>query len=118
MDIKVMDKSTISFLILYMMLTFLCLLSFSSWLDTSFDGRSHHRKVNQVLGNLLYLHYPGIVMKGAGHSEPATTWRDYAHAPDARYGNAQGVVRNAFWVSSYMFITCVTSCNTFPCLIL
>jgi hypothetical protein len=51
-------------------------------------------------------------MKGAGRSEPATTWRDYARAPDARYGDAQGVMRNTFWVSSYVFITSVTSCNT------
>jgi hypothetical protein len=51
-------------------------------------------------------------MKGAGRSEPVTTWRDYARAPDARYGNAQGVMRNTFWVSSYVFITSVTSCNT------
>jgi hypothetical protein len=63
-----------------MMLTFLYLLSFSSWLNTNFDGRGHHRQVNQVLGNLLRLHYPGIVMKGAGHSEPVTTWCDYARA--------------------------------------
>jgi hypothetical protein len=62
-----------SFFILYMMLIFLCLLSFSSWLGTSFDGRGHHRQVNQVLGNLLHLHYPRIVMKGAGHSEPMIT---------------------------------------------
>jgi hypothetical protein len=61
-----------SFFILYMMLTFLYLLSFSSWLDTSFDGRGHHRQVNQVLGNLLHLQYPGLVMKGAGCSEPTT----------------------------------------------
>jgi hypothetical protein len=105
------------------MLTFLCLLSFSSWLDTSFDGRGHHRLVNKILGNLLHLHYPGLVMKGVGRSEPTTTWRDYTrapdarygnaqHAPDARYGNAQGVVRNTLWVSSYMFITSVFSCNT------
>jgi hypothetical protein len=26
--------------------------------------------------------------------------------------NAQEVVRNAFWISSYMFLTSVTSCNT------
>jgi hypothetical protein len=32
-----------SFFILYMMLTFFCLLSFSSRLDTSFDGRGHHK---------------------------------------------------------------------------
>jgi hypothetical protein len=62
-----------SFFILCMMLTFLCLLSFSSWLDTSFDRRGHHRQVNQILGNLLRLHYPRIVMKGAGHSKPTTT---------------------------------------------
>jgi hypothetical protein len=70
-----------------MMLTFLCLLSFSSWLDTSFDETGYHRQVNQILGNLLHLHYPGLVMKG-GHSEPMTTRRDYACALDARYGNA------------------------------
>jgi hypothetical protein len=55
-----------------MILTFLCLLSFSFWLGTSFDGKGHQRQVNQILGNLLRLHYLGIVMKGAGHSEPAT----------------------------------------------
>jgi hypothetical protein len=53
-----------------MMLTFLFLLSFSFWLDTSFDGRGHHMQVNQILGNLLRLHYPGVVMRGAGHSGP------------------------------------------------
>jgi hypothetical protein len=35
---------------------FFCLLSFISWLDTSFDGRGHHRQVNAILGNLLLLH--------------------------------------------------------------
>jgi hypothetical protein len=105
------EEHLCSFFILYMMLTFLCLLPFSSWLDTSFDGRGHHRQVNQILGNLLRLHYPGLVTKG-GHSEPATTWRDYARAPNAIYGNAQGVVRHAFWVSSYMFINSFTFCNT------
>jgi hypothetical protein len=94
-----------------MMLTFLCLLSFSSWLDTSFDGRGHHKQVNVILDNLLRLHYLGLVMRSVGRTAPATTWRDYARAPDAKYGNAQGVVRNTFWVSSYMFITFVTSCN-------
>jgi hypothetical protein len=51
-------------------------------------------------------------VRGASHSGPTTGWRDYARAPDARYGNAQGAMRNAFWVSSYMFITYVASCNT------
>jgi hypothetical protein len=93
------------------MLTFLCLLSFSSWLDTSWDRRGHPRQVNQILGNLIHLHYPGLVTKG-GHSEPVTTWRDYARALDARHENAQGVVRHSFWVSSYMFINFCISCNT------
>jgi hypothetical protein len=91
---------------------FFCLLSFSSRLDTSFDGRGHHRLVNAILGNLLLLQYLGVVVRGAGCTAPVTSWRDYARAPDARYGNAQGAVRNTFWVSSYMFITSVTSCNT------
>jgi hypothetical protein len=94
-----------------MMLTFLCLLCFSSWLDTSWDERGHHRQVNQILGNLIHLHYSRLVTKG-GRSEPATTWRDYAHAPNARHGNAQGVVKHESWVSSYMLINFVISCNT------
>jgi hypothetical protein len=96
------------------MLTFLYLLSFSYWLDTSWDGRGHHRQVNQILGNLIRLNYPGLVTMG-GRGEPATTWHDYARAPNARHGNAQGVVRHAFWVSSYMFIIFVL---TIACLIL
>jgi hypothetical protein len=91
---------------------FFCLLSFISWLDTSFDERGHHRQVNAILGNLLQLHYPGVVVRGAGRTTPMTSWRDYACAPYARYGNAQGVVRNTFWVSSCMFITSSTSYNT------
>jgi hypothetical protein len=90
---------------------FFYLLSFSSWLDTCFDERGHKRQVNAVLGNLLRLHYLGLVMIGAGHSAPVTCWRDYARAPDTRYENAQEAVRNAFWVSLYIFITSVTSCN-------
>jgi hypothetical protein len=55
-----------------MMLTFFCLLSFSSRLDTIFDGRGHHRQVNPILGNLLRLHYPGVVVRGVGRSVPMT----------------------------------------------
>jgi hypothetical protein len=40
----------------------------------------------------------------AGRTTPATSWRDYARTPDARYVNTQRVMRNTFWVSSYMFI--------------
>jgi hypothetical protein len=94
-----------------MMLTFLYLLSFSSWLDASWDRRGHHKQINHILGNLIHLHYPVLVTKG-GCSEPTTTWRDYARAPDAIYENAQGVVRHTFWISSYMFINSVTSYNT------
>jgi hypothetical protein len=72
---------------------FFCLLSFSSWLDTSFDRRGHHMQVNVILGNLLWLHYPRIVVRGAGRTVPVTIWHDYARAPDARYGNAQGVMK-------------------------
>jgi hypothetical protein len=91
---------------------FFCLLSFRSWLDNNFDRRGHHRRVNAILGNLLQLHYPGVVVWGVGRTAPVTGWRDYAHAPDARYGNTQGAMRNAFCVNSYMFITSITSCNT------
>jgi hypothetical protein len=68
-------------------------------------------QVNQILDNLIHLHYPGLVTKG-GRTEPVTTWHDYARVQDARHGNAQGVVRHAFWVSSYMFINSIISCNT------
>jgi hypothetical protein len=51
---------------------FFCLLSFSSRLDTIFDGRGHHRQVNPILGNLLRLHYPGVVVRGVGRSVPMT----------------------------------------------
>jgi hypothetical protein len=38
-----------------------------------FDGRGHHRHVNAILGNLLHLHYPGVVVRGADRSGPATS---------------------------------------------
>jgi hypothetical protein len=61
---------------------FFYLLSFSFWLDTSFNKRGHHRQVNAILGNLLWLHYPRVVVRGAGRTTPVTSWRDYARAPD------------------------------------
>jgi hypothetical protein len=36
---------------------------------------------------------------GAGHRVPVIGWHDYALSLDARYGNVQGVMMNAFWVS-------------------
>jgi hypothetical protein len=88
------------------MLTFL--LSFNSWYDNSFDGRGHKRQVNVALGNLLQLYYPEVVVTGASRSVPVTGWYDYALALDARYKKSQGAVRNALWVSSYIFITSVS----------
>jgi hypothetical protein len=63
---------------------FFYLLSFSSWLDINFDRRDHHRQVNAILGNLLRLHYPEVVVRGADRTAAVIGWRDYAHAPDAR----------------------------------
>jgi hypothetical protein len=68
-------------------------------------------QVNVILGNLLRLHYLGIVVTSDGHHIPMTRWRDYALSPNARHGNGLGVVRNAFWVSSYIFISFATSCK-------
>jgi hypothetical protein len=32
------------------------------WFDSSFEGGAkHHRVVNHILGNLLRLHWPGVV---------------------------------------------------------
>jgi hypothetical protein len=90
---------------------FFCLLSFSFWYDNNFDRRGHKRLVNAILGNLLWLYFPGVVVTGVGRSVPITSWRDYALTPDVRYKNAQGVMRNAFYVSSYIFITSITSYN-------
>jgi hypothetical protein len=90
---------------------FFCLLSLSSWHDNSFDRRGHKRQVNTVLVNLLRLHYPGVVVTGANHCVPVTGCCDNALSLDGRYGNAQGVMKIAFWVSSYIFITSGTSYN-------
>ncbi|KAG2543386.1 hypothetical protein PVAP13_9NG742977 [Panicum virgatum] len=68
-----------------------------SWQDTGFDGRGHHRQVNAVLGNLCRLHNPGVVTNKHGEPIACTAWKDFALAPDARFGNAQGAVKDAFW---------------------
>jgi hypothetical protein len=73
-------------------------LSCSQWDDTSFDGRGHHRQVNQVLGNLCRLHNPGIVTDPKGVVVPCTSWSHFALAPDATYGIAKGAVKHDFWV--------------------
>jgi hypothetical protein len=71
-------------------------LSCSSWNNTTFEGTSHKRQVNVVLGNLVRLHYPSEVTRSDGTSSPATCWADYALAPDVMYGTAQGTVWSNF----------------------
>jgi hypothetical protein len=73
-------------------------LSCSQWDDTSFDGRGHHRQLNQVLGNLCRLHNPGIVTDPKGVVVPCTSWSHFALAPHATYGTAQGAIKHDFWV--------------------
>jgi hypothetical protein len=107
-----------------MMLTFFGLLSFSSWLDTSFVGRGHHRQVNAVLGNLLRLHYPRVVVRGAGRSGPRIGWRDYARASDARYRKCSGsrdehILGNFIYVYNFCrLLQNIISVLTIECLVL
>jgi hypothetical protein len=67
--------------------------------------------VNQVLGNLVHLHHPGVVtLPGSGRRELTTTWEHYQFALDGDYGTAQGEVVHDFWVSffsvhEFFFIT-------------
>jgi hypothetical protein len=63
--------------------------------------------VNQVLGNLVHLHHPGVVtMPRNGRCELATTWEHYRFSPDGSYETAEGAVAHDFWVSifSYIFV--------------
>jgi hypothetical protein len=42
--------------------------------------------VNQVLGNLVPLHHPGVVtLLGNGRCELTTTWEHYQFTPDGSY---------------------------------
>jgi hypothetical protein len=90
--------------------TYFCLLSYSSWDDTGFDGRGHHRQVNAILGNICRLYNPGIVVNKRGETIACTSWRHFGLAPDARFGNAQGAVRDAFWVKFKLFLDFTVSC--------
>jgi hypothetical protein len=65
-------------------------LACSSWDDTTFQGIGHKMQVNVVLGNLVCMHYPGEATLSNGTTSPATCWDDYALAPNATYGSAQG----------------------------
>jgi hypothetical protein len=90
------------------LLTFLCMCR--SWIDYGFDGTSRQRLVNQILGNLCHLHYPGMVTLASGQRVIATTWEHFQFAHDGDYGTAQGAVSHDFWVSfffipGFFFIT-------------
>ena len=78
-----------------------------------FDGRGHHRQVNTILGNLCRLHNPGVVVNKVGECIACTAWKDFALAPDVRFGNAQGAVKDAFWVNNKVFLDiCAMFINT------
>jgi hypothetical protein len=56
---------------------------YRSWVDYNFQGNKKQRLVNQVLGNLIRLHHPGVVtMPGNDRRELVTTWEHYRFAPD------------------------------------
>ena len=51
-----------------------------------------------VLGNLVRLHWPGLVTLPSGESVPATTWEHYRYGVCRTFGNIQALVWDAFWV--------------------
>jgi hypothetical protein len=72
------------------------------WIDYSFEGDSRERLVNQVLGNLVPLHHPGVVtLLRNDHLEFTTIWHHYRFAPDGDYGTVQGAVVHDFWVGFF-----------------
>jgi hypothetical protein len=78
---------------------------------------SRQRLVNQVLGNMVHLHYPGVViLPGNDRRVLATTCDHYRFASDGDYG--QGVVLHDFWVSvffmyDFFFIILVYYCISY-----
>ena len=69
-----------------------------TWIDDSFTGTGHYRQVNMVLGNLVRLHWPGVVTLPAGESVLATTWEHYRYGVCRTFGNTQALVWDAFWL--------------------
>jgi hypothetical protein len=62
-----------------------------SWIDYSFNRTLRQILVNQVLGNLVHLHYPGVVtLPGNGRRMLIITWDHYRYAPDENYGTTKG----------------------------
>jgi hypothetical protein len=93
------------------LVTYLCLIVIESyvliftlfsacrtWIDCSFTGTGHYRQVNMVLGNLVHLHWPGLVTLPSGKSVPATTWEHCRYGVFRTFGNTHAVVWDALWV--------------------
>jgi hypothetical protein len=51
-----------------------------------------------VLGNLVRLHWPGLVNLPSGESVPTTTWEHYRYGVSRTFGNTHALVWDAFWV--------------------
>jgi hypothetical protein len=69
---------------------------FSVWINDSFTGIGHYRQVNMVLGNLVRLHWPGLVTLPSGESVPVTPWEHYRYGVYRTFGNTQALVYDAF----------------------
>jgi hypothetical protein len=89
-----------------------------SWVDYSFEGMKRQRLVNQVLGNMIHLHHPGVVtLPGNGRRVITTTLDHYQFAPDGDYGTTQGAMLHDFWINIFsMHVSCCIFCFavTFP----
>jgi hypothetical protein len=79
---------------------FICTLfcACTTWIDDSFIGTGHYTQVNLVLGNLVRLHWCGLMTLPSGESVPATTWEHYRYGVCRTFGNTQALVWDAFWV--------------------
>jgi hypothetical protein len=55
-----------------------------------FQGTSHQRQVNAVLGNLVHMHYLDEVTRSDGTISPAPCWDEYTLALYATHGTAKG----------------------------
>jgi hypothetical protein len=87
-------------IIILILIYWLCYVC-TSWIDSSFEGTSKQRLVNQVLGNLVHLHYLGVVTLPSGHRELVTTWDHYRYALNGDHGTTQRAVSHGFWVSIF-----------------
>ena len=83
---------------LYNGFTFDFSMSFKNWFDYTFNGNGHHRQVNAHIGNLVRLHWPGLVTTDGGEVIPCTSWDHYKLAKDGDSGDAQGATWKDFWV--------------------